>query len=103
MESIGLFQLENLILARSPFLFFNLAAGDEREWPQPVARCLKVAEVVTAEEVKSRLSKVEKTRPVLLVSQPEAPSVTLARELEAAGFANVYIIAGGVEGLVSEL
>lgn len=103
MDSIGFFQLESLILARSPFLFFNLGAGEESHWPAVVARYVKTAERVRPEDVKRRLSGEDKSRPVVLISQNENPSTLVARELDAAGFTNVYIIAGGVEGLVSEL
>ena len=101
MESIGFFQLESLILARSPFLFFDLGCGED--CPPVIARYVKHAEKIRAEDIAKRVSGEDKSRPILLISREERPSLEAARGLETAGFNNVYIIAGGVEGLVSEL
>ena len=102
MEAIGLFQLENLILARSPMTFIDLRE-EESSPPEPIGRYLKAALKLKPEDVRRHLQNADKDKPVLLVSEDESGSSAVARDLEAAGFTNVYIIAGGVEGLVSEL
>jgi rhodanese-related sulfurtransferase len=106
MDSIGLFQLENLVLSRSPFVFIDLRQPiDDRALPEPLSGYLKLAQRIGSEEVKAHLQKnaVDKNKPVLLLSANEVASVVVARDLEAAGYANVYIVAGGLDGLLSEL
>lgn len=104
MEAIGLFQLENLILSRSPMTFIDVRTGEsETSPPEPVGRYLKAALRLKPEDVRKHLQDAEKDKPVLLVSEDESESSAVGRDLEAAGFTNVYIIAGGVAGLVSEL
>lgn len=106
MEEIGLFQLENLTISRSPFVFLDLRESRDEKLPPAIANCLQLAQPMNARDVKTHLEeqlKVPKEYPVLLVSQDGEVSQQTARDLEAAGFKNIYIIIGGVEGLVSEL
>ncbi len=106
MEKIGLFQLENLVLSRSPFIFLDLRTQDDGSTlPEPLGNYLKPATRIKPNEVKQHLQKSEadKIKPVLLLSEDEATSCAVARDLEAAGYTNVYIVAGGVAGLLSEL
>lgn len=105
MEAIGYFQLENLILSRSPFLFLDVSTEKREAPPEPLAKYLSAAVRLKPEEANAYLQKmgVTKERPVLLVSEDERASAAVARDLEAAGFTNVYIIAGGVTGLLSEV
>jgi len=105
MDTIGLFQLENLMISRSPFVFLDLRLNFETPVPAQIAQYLSAATRVEPQSVAAHLKSlaVSKDRPVLLVSEDESGSRLVARELEAAGFTNVYIIAGGVAGLLSEL
>ena len=106
MEAIGLFQLENLVLSRSPFIFLDLRTpGEESALPVPLNNYLKVATPIKAHEVQQHLQKIaaDKIKPVLLLSEDEVIASAVARDLEAAGYTNVYIVAGGVAGLLSEL
>ena len=105
MDTLGFFQLENLILSRNIFPLVDLREGQTSELPPPLDEYLGHAYKIAPKEVVDQLSKLmpDKSRPVVLMSETEKPSVNAARDLEAAGFANVYIVAGGVEGLLSEL
>lgn len=103
METIGLFQLENLVLSRSPFQFIDVRVQESASPPEPIFSYLKVAVKVTPENIRAHLRVADKNRPVLLIGQDEREAAVVACDLEAAGFTNVYIIAGGVDGLVSEL
>lgn len=106
MESIGFFQLENLVLSRSPFIFLDLRTQDQQgSLPEPLSHYLKVATRITPVDVKAHLQKIaaDKIKPVLLLSEDEVLSSAVARDLEAAGYTNIYIVAGGLAGLLSEL
>lgn len=106
MEEIGLFQLENLTISRSPFVFLDLRSETASELPKQIADCLKQAQPVAPAEVKNHLEvklKVPKEYPVLLVSEDGKSCAKVARDLETAGFTNIYVIMDGVEGLLSEL
>jgi rhodanese-related sulfurtransferase len=99
---IGLFQLENLCSTPSRFQFFDLRAN-----PVPVHKhidiLLKKATAERPAHLPAHLKAADKAAPVVLVCENGKTSEACARDLEAAGFTNVYVIAGGVEGLLSEL
>jgi rhodanese-related sulfurtransferase len=104
MEELGLFQLENLARTPTRFAFYDLRArrGDE---PAALKALLQKATAATEETVVAQLSKdaVEKDSPVVLICEDGKTSAQVARRLTTAGFANVYIVAGGVTALLSEL
>jgi rhodanese-related sulfurtransferase len=102
---IGLFQLENLIISRSPFVFLDVRANPSGELPVEIERCLKVAHAIKVEEAEKYLNDQggSKERPIVLVCNSGGKSSKLAAQLETAGYTNVYYIAGGVAGLVGEL
>jgi rhodanese-related sulfurtransferase len=102
---IGLFQLENLIISRMPFTLLDIRIERGGELPHEIDRCLKVAQAVASAEVEKFLTDEggAKDRPILLVCESGVTSSKLAEKLEATGFTNVYVVAGGVEGLLSEL
>lgn len=104
METIGLFQLENLVYSRGAFLFLDVGV-ETYDVPAPVNQYLKYAQKIDPQDIRNYLEKLsaDKTRPVLLISQTEQVAVGAARNLEAAGYTNIYVVAGGVLGLLSEL
>lgn len=104
---LGLFQLENLFLNPSRFLFFDLRAESDQQSPvaNEVGGLLKKAERIVSENVEEQLRsrKIPVEFPVVLVCADGRSSARLADQLERAGFTNVYVVAGGVAGLLAEL
>jgi rhodanese-related sulfurtransferase len=100
---IGLFQLENLLISRSPFAFFDLREHAEL-LPEGLQRMVAGASPVSTSEVAGELKRLGHgfEKPVLLLCENGRASARVASELERAGFTNAYIVAGGVEGLLSE-
>ncbi len=105
MDSIGFFQLENLIVSRSTFVFLDVGTDGSEVLPEPLDKYVKHAVKVEPAGLNDHLTQlaVGKERPIVLISQTEAKSAVAAQALEAAGYTNVYIIEGGVVGLLSEL
>ncbi len=100
---IGLFQLENLIVARNPFRLLDL-----REHPvshPELGDLLKSAETVDPRNVFVHLNKsaTDKNFPLVLLCQNGQTSTHIASQLEAQGYKNIYIVERGTEGLLSEL
>ncbi|HMN67203.1 MAG TPA: rhodanese-like domain-containing protein [Bdellovibrionales bacterium] len=102
---IGLFQLENLVIARSPFLFFDLREGEIDPLPSSLERNLLLAKRLPAVELEPYLKqeKITPDRAMVLLCEDGMKSRVLARRLETAGFQNVYVVTGGTFGLLSEL
>jgi filamentous hemagglutinin family protein len=102
---IGLFQLENLILTRTGFGFFDIRNSQEyqNELPPDVTRLLAASERIQIPEVTKRLETWDKSAPVVLICATGKTSAELAGQLEAAGHTNVYTVNRGVSGLVEEL
>ena len=101
---IGLFQLENLTISRSPFTLLDIRES-RVELPKELENLLKSAHAVTAAAVLEFLEKKggPKDQPILLLDESGRSSGVLAESLESAGYKNVYIVERGVEGLLSEL
>ena len=101
---IGLFQLESLFLTPSRHVFLDLRPQRTGVHPD-IDKLLASATHVLPEEVEKHLESgaVAKDFPVLLVSEDGTVASTVAHKLESAGYSNVYIVAGGVTGLLSEL
>jgi rhodanese-related sulfurtransferase len=102
--TIGLFQLENLIHARTPFLLL-----DVRVFPQLVASprvqaCLDYAQVVPAQNLVEFLeaSSVDKQSPIILFCEDGRLSWSQAGVLESKGYTQVYVVEGGTDGLLRE-
>ncbi len=104
---LGLFQLENLFLNPNLFLFFDLRSETERssQVEAAVQRLLARAEPVDTKEVAFVIQKrgVALDFPVVLLCANGLRSLQVAAELERAGHGNVYVVAGGVTGLLSEI
>lgn len=102
---IALFQLENLVVARAPFCFLDLREGDKAEVPEPLKAILRLAHAVPAKDVSAYLDreKIPKDRPIVLICSDGCASQKVSEDLEAASYRNVYVVARGVLGLLSEL
>jgi rhodanese-related sulfurtransferase len=99
---IGLFQLENLLSIRNQFIFLDIRANFE-EWPRPLKSLLQTA--VHVDQSRNYLSthKIPPETPIILIDENGERSKVEARELELAGYKQVYTVAEGVFGLLSEL
>ncbi|MGE0526607.1 MAG: rhodanese-like domain-containing protein [Bdellovibrionales bacterium] len=101
---IGLFQLENLFLVPSRWVFIDIRESHGPVEPQ-VESLLRKATPLSRREVRVHLERcgADREAPIVIVCETGASSAEVARELERAGFNQVYIVAGGVAGLLSEL
>ena len=102
-HSIDLFQLENLINNNISFFFFNLSpafAVDELE--ASLSALLKSSQAVTAEDVRVRLKKTDKSKPVVLICEKGDQSRDLVRDLQKKGFINVFFVTGGILSLLKD-
>lgn len=99
---IALFQLENLCQSLQRFEFFDLRAV-RTALPATLERLMQRSVSAKAEEIRSKAQTLDKESPLVLICETGHKSSQLASELEAQGFKNIYIITGGVAGLLSEL
>lgn len=101
---IGLFQLENLSLTPARFVFLDVRTQRE-PLPAPLARLLTKATPLAASEVETHLKTLnaDAHTPIVLLDQDGVDTATLAQTLERKGFAQVYVVAGGVAGLLAEI
>lgn len=101
---IGLFQLENLVHSRAQFLFLDVRET-RPQVPPNLEQLLSSAIKVEVKEVANYLQKnlPNPQAPVILLSEDGKSAANLSSTLESAGYGNVYVIEGGVEGLLSEL
>ncbi|NJL23931.1 MAG: hypothetical protein HC902_01240 [Calothrix sp. SM1_5_4] len=101
---IGLFQLENFFSLRAALLL-DLRSNPGGSVHPEIDRYLASAQPVIPDEVENRLKSqgVDLEFPILLICENGESSARVARVLEAAGFNNVYVVSGGIEGLLSEL
>ncbi len=101
---IGLFQLENLFLSPSRFFFFDLRT-ERRPVGPTVDGYISKATSIEPQELAAHLQahNTPLEFPILLLCEDGLTSADKARELEAAGYGNIYVVTGGVTGLLSEL
>ena len=101
---IGLFQLENLILMKSPFLFFNLAVGDFQISDEKLLSYVQSATVVHKDRLTDQLQEqnVDPQFPIVLLCEDGSSSLAVSKELERMGYSNVYVVEGGLAGLTFE-
>jgi rhodanese-related sulfurtransferase len=104
LVEIGLFQLENLIHSHIRFVLLDLRKQAE-PLPEALAaisaRCMRLS-VKNLEEYLVG-EKAHKEAPVILLCENGKSSSAVASQLESAGYTNIYVVEGGVEGLLSEL
>lgn len=97
---IGRYQLENLVREGVRFIFADLRSAEERSaYTDPL---LVSAMPLTAADLQTNLTlnQVPADSPILLLSQDGMQAAQVATELEGAGFKNVYIVRGGIAGLL---
>ncbi len=102
--TLGLYQLENLISARPSFRFLDVRLQPQLVSSVRVQNVLSHATVVPASEVQNHLKRLQANPgdPLVLVCEDGRLSNGLATELETAGFKQVYIVEGGLDGLLRE-
>lgn len=104
MMEIGLFQLENLSLTRTQFCLLDL-----REERSPINASidalLSKAAPSTPGQIEEKLQalRIDKGFPVVLICADGKISEKTARKLESSGYENIYVVARGIDGLLSEL
>jgi len=104
---IGLFQLENLTLNPNRFLFFDLRDENsaDKSLAQEVDRLLKQAERRTADGLLNELKakSIPFEFPIVLLCEDGRSSKAAAQKLLKLAYSQVYVVSGGVAGLLSEL
>ena len=102
---IGWFQLENLFLSRN--LFYSIF--DLRSQPRTLGLAhldpiLEQAVKIAGKDVGAYLEKenLPKIHPIILLCENGRGSAKTARQLEALGFTQVYVLEDGEVGLLSE-
>ena len=102
---IGLFQLENLFVSHARFCFLDLRSSPPAEVHPGLDKILTSAEKVADRKLEDHLTtqNVDKNTPVVLLCENGRVSSAAAGRLEKKGFCNIYVIEGGIQGLLSEL
>lgn len=102
--TLGLYQLENLISARPTFHFFDVRVHPQSVANSRVEAVLSTATVVSANHLRGYLDTREARQddPIVLLCEDARLSARLGAELEAAGYQQVYIVDGGLDGLLRE-
>ncbi len=103
---IGYFQLDNLIRSRVPFLLLNLGT-DIRSWYSSVSGLHLENHSVLCQnwaDVEREIN--ERSLPLhyafVALSEDGLQAEKLAREMQDKGFANVYVIQGGLQKMLRE-
>ncbi|MGE4132034.1 MAG: rhodanese-like domain-containing protein [Bdellovibrionales bacterium] len=100
---IELFQLENLFLSPSRFVFWDLRQKVHGTGRDSLDQLLSKANTVQEQEIEAELSKLSaRDFPIVLLCEDGRRSSQLAQQLEKKGYVNVYVVAGGVVGLLAE-
>ena len=97
--AIELFQLDNLIDNRVPFLFFALLKQTPDSTSAKVEQYMKHALIASEAEIKKQLKTKNKDVPVILICEDGKHSGTLSTQLQKKGFTNVFFIEGGLPSL----
>ena len=101
--SIEIFQLENLINNNISFLFFNLSLDFPiKDSTDFIFSVLKLSTANTERDIKKKLKKMEKSKPVVLICEKGDRSCELAQFLQKKGFINTFFVKGGIVSLVKE-
>lgn len=100
---IGLFQLENLIVTRTKFVFLDLR--ERVETSAELKSILNEAVRVATGEIEKYLkeNQIPQAAPIVLLCEKGKASSKAARQLEALGYTQVYVVTRGEAGLLSEL
>jgi rhodanese-related sulfurtransferase len=102
---LALFQLENLLLTRTRFCFLDLRTQRAEDQDRKLEFILKNATPLPAADVEKHLRSLQlaKDQPVIMICENGKVSLAVAARLEALGFTNAYVVAGGIAGLLAEL
>src|SRR4051794_26992818 len=100
---IGLFQLENLMHSNVQFCFLDISNSAVPDLPATLNAILSRAVKIKAGQVATYLKdkSPSKEAPVILLSEDGRSAQALAATLESASYTNIYVIEGGVAGLVA--
>lgn len=103
--TIGLFQLENLINMRSPFIFFDLSSRDREKLSSALLPILSVAIKISADKIEQHLRelKTQHDFPLVLLCDEGVHSTQVGLRLQTLGFNNIYIVEGGLTSLELEI
>lgn len=97
--AIELFQLENLIDNRVPFLFFALLKQKPASCPAKVDHYMQHASIVSEAEMEQQVKTKNKDTPIVLICEDGKHSRTLAGQMQKKGFTNVFFVAGGLQSI----
>lgn len=106
LNEIGFFQFDNLIRNRIPFVLVNLGVDLQGFYKMPLYQnhLNGITVKATATEVSGILkNRNHPTHEAILVIAPEnAQAIQLVDQLEGEGYANVFYVKDGVEGLKTD-
>lgn len=95
--AIEVFQLENLIDNRIPFLFFGLFSQEmEQSLYSKAKHYSHHLQIFSEAEIEKQLKTKNKDMPVVLICEDGKRSQILAGQLQKKGFTNVFFIEGGL-------
>lgn len=102
--SLGLFQLESLVLARAPGALIDLRKLPMMVPSPRVQACLSTAQVVDPRDLEGFLKRqnLGQHSPVILMCEDGQMSNAFAQKLLSKGFTQVYTVEGGTDGLLRE-
>ncbi len=102
--SLGLFQLESLMLSSAPFYLIDIRMQPMLVNSARVQACLNMAKVVQISDLSEHLKTFDLGFhfPVILVCEDGRMSTAEAQRLIDQGFMQVYVVDGGTDGLLRE-
>lgn len=101
---IGLYQLENLLIARPTFRFLDVRLQPRSVSIPRIESILAHATVVAGSQALSHLRNTDcrADDPIVLLCEDGRLSHSVGTELESAGFRQIYVVEGGLDGLLHE-
>jgi rhodanese-related sulfurtransferase len=108
VQRIGVYQLENLIRQRVPFLYLDLRSAEKRNSEATghagFQALLHGSVSVAPDGVLAYVTSlgVPVTHPVVLICENGDSAVAAARTLEQNSFINVFVVEGGTQSLRTE-
>lgn len=101
---VGYFQLENLMINQVHFFFVDIRAEVKPVTDEPIKTYVARATRLSSEDVSGWLKEKapDMQVPVVLLCEDGKNSTSLAHELSAEGYVNIYVIDGGLKGLLDE-
>ncbi len=101
---LGRYQLQNIASNSLPYVFVNLESSP-LVIPSQDGWMFKKLVAISPRELLEKLPDLsaDKQYPVLLIDRNGALSQKASRQLTIAGYMNVFIVAGGLEGFVKDL